>query len=68
MSFHIATRMTPFEGVYGRAPAMVHNYEHGTTTIAQVKHSLKKRDELLKLLKENLVIAQHRMKLNEYWH
>ena len=47
---------------------MVHNYEHGTTTIAQVKHSLKKRDELLKLLKENLVIAQHRMKLNEYWH
>lgn len=52
-SFHTTTRMTPFEAVHGPAPAIVHTYEHGTTTIAQVEHSLKKRDELLKLLKED---------------
>ena len=56
--------MTPFEAVYGRAPATIHNYENGTTAVAQVEASLKGRDEILKLLKENLVTAQHRMKLN----
>ena len=60
--------MTPFEAVYGRAPATIHNYEHGTTAVAQVEASLKGRDEILKLLKENLVVARHRMKLNADRH
>ena len=60
--------MTPFEVVYGRAPAIVHNYEHGVTAVAQVDQSLKERDEMLKLLKENLVTAQNRMKVSDDRH
>ena len=29
---------------------------------------MKERDEILKLLKENLVMAQNQMKINEDWH
>ena len=67
-SYHTATRVTPFEVVYGRAPATVHNYEHGATAVAQVDQSLKERDEMLKLLKENLVTAQNRMKVSDDRH
>ena len=32
--------MTPFEVVYGRALPTLHNYEHGSTAVAQVEDSL----------------------------
>ena len=60
--------MTPFEVVYGRAPPTIHRYEHGTTAVAQVKNTLGQRDEILKQLRENLLEAQHRMKLYEDRH
>lgn len=56
-SYHTATHMTPFKEVYGRAPATVQNYEHGANAVAQVDQFLKEREEILKLLKENLVTA-----------
>ena len=67
-SYHTATRTTPFEVVYGRAPIIVHNYEHGATAVVEVDQSLKERDEMLKLLKENLVTAQNWMKISEDRH
>ena len=32
-SYPTTTRITPFEVVYGRAPATVHNYEHGAIAV-----------------------------------
>ena len=58
MSYHTATRMTPFEAVYGRPPETIHSYVHEETLVAQVEQSLCSRDEILRLLKESLVTAQ----------
>ena len=56
--------MTPFEAVYGRPLATIHLYVRGETLVAQVEQSLRSRDEILRLLKESLVTAQQRMKIN----
>ena len=63
-SYHMAIRMTPFEAVYGRPPATIHSYMRGETLVAWVEQSLRSRDEILRLLKESLVTAQQRMKIN----
>ena len=60
----MSTRMTPFEAVYGQPLATIHSYVRGETLVAQVEQSLRSRDEILQLLKESLVIAQQRMKIN----
>ena len=67
-SYHTATRMTPFEAVYGRSPATIHSYVRGETLVADVEQSLRSRDEILRLLKESLVTAQQRMKINADRH
>ena len=56
--------MTPFEAVYRQPLATIHSYVRGETLVAQVEQSLRSRDEILQLLKESLVIAQQRMKIN----
>ena len=60
--------MAPFEVVYGRPPPTIHSYEVGSTSVAQVETSLCERDDLLRLLKENLQTAQNRMKINADRH
>uniref|UniRef100_A0A2N9H8H7 RNA-directed DNA polymerase n=1 Tax=Fagus sylvatica TaxID=28930 RepID=A0A2N9H8H7_FAGSY len=67
-SYQTSTRLTPFEAVYGRPPPSVHRYEYGSTAVAQVDNSLRERDNILQLLKENLVVAQNRMKTNADKH
>ncbi|KAK9175296.1 hypothetical protein WN944_027302 [Citrus x changshan-huyou] len=62
-SYHLSTRMTPFEVVYGRPPPSYIAYIPGTSTVAAVDLSLKDRDAMIRLLKANLVDAQARMKL-----
>ncbi|KAH9762794.1 hypothetical protein KPL70_000939 [Citrus sinensis] len=62
-SYHLSTRMTPFEAVYGRPPPSYIAYIPGTSTVATVDLSLKDRDAMIRLLKANLVDAQARMKL-----
>ena len=56
-SYHSSTRMTPFEAVYGRPPFTLHHYEHGSTVVSQVDLSLRERDEILCILKDNLMLA-----------
>ena len=60
--------MTPFEALYGRPPPSVHRYEYGSTTVAQVEGSLLEHDDMLQVLKDNLVLAQNRMKTNADRH
>jgi len=54
--------MTPFEAMYGRPPPSVLTYASGIARVADVEDELMQCDETLTLLKDNLELAQSRMK------
>jgi hypothetical protein len=54
--------MTPFEAVYGQKPPSVLSYLLGTLKVQAVDQKLTVRVDILRTLKENLVMAQNRMK------
>ena len=60
--------MTPFEAVYGRPPPSVHCYERRSTAVAYVEDTLLARDAILRILKDNLVLAQNRQKVQADRH
>jgi hypothetical protein len=59
---HIATRMTPFEAVYGQNPLSVLSYMPGVSKVQEVEKNLTVQEAILHSLKENLVMAQNHMK------
>ncbi|KAK8919251.1 hypothetical protein KSP39_PZI022114 [Platanthera zijinensis] len=61
-SYHSASKLTPFEVVYGRPPPSLSSYESGSTAVAAVDRALRDRDRTLATLRENLRAAQDRMK------
>ena len=61
-SWHSATKMTPFEDVYGRPPPNLLTYVPGTAKSMEIDETLSARDRVLKLLSSNLAAAQNRMK------
>ena len=54
--------MTPFEAVYGQKPPSVLSYLLGTSKVQAVDQTLTVQEDILHTLKENLVMAQNRMK------
>jgi hypothetical protein len=54
--------MTPFEAVYGQKPPSVLSYLPGTLKVQVVDQTLTVREDILRTLKENLVMSQNRMK------
>jgi hypothetical protein len=54
--------MTPFEVVYGHNPPSVLSYLPGTSKVQAVDQTLTVREDILRTLRENLVMAQNRMK------
>ncbi|XP_075655035.1 uncharacterized protein LOC142625231 [Castanea sativa] len=60
--------MTPFEALYGFPPPRVLDYVPGTTQVAVVDALLHDRTVLLNLLKQNLIVAQARMKAQADQH
>jgi hypothetical protein len=60
--YHTATRMTPFEAVYGQKPPSVLSYLPSVSKVQAVDQTLTIREIILRTLKENLVMAQNRMK------
>jgi transposase InsO family protein len=62
-SVHTSTKLTPFEAVYGYPPPRLLPYEPGTTSVQAVEDTLKTREFILSLIRENLQDAQARMKL-----
>lgn len=56
--------MTPFEVVYGYPPPTILTYLPGSSPVHLVDTSLRDRDALLRRLKENLQLAQERMRQN----
>ena len=60
--------MTPFEALFGYPPPRLMDYILGTTNVDSVDMHLRTRQQLLALLKQNLVATQERMKLNADKH
>ena len=54
--------MTPFEALYGYPSPRVLDYVVGITRVGAVDLLLKGRQQLLSLLKQNLCVAQERMR------
>ncbi|KAM0996966.1 hypothetical protein ACFX2C_006907 [Malus domestica] len=61
--YHSSAKFTPFEIVYGYPPTQVLPYEFGTARVETVEQSLLERDKVLSVLKNNLEMAQNRMKV-----
>lgn len=61
-SSHSSTGITPYKAVYGNPAARLLSDVKGTTKIQAVEDHLKSRDQIAKILKENLEAAQQRMK------
>ncbi|KAH9802499.1 Integrase catalytic domain-containing protein [Citrus sinensis] len=57
-----AIGLTPFQALYGRPPPSVSRYIPGTSNVHKVDKELMSKDDLLKLLKQNLEMAKNRMK------
>lgn len=67
-NFHSSTKLTPFEALFGYPPPRLMDYILGTTNVDSVDMHLRTRQQLLALLKQNLVATQERMKLNADKH
>ncbi|KAJ8754420.1 hypothetical protein K2173_002871 [Erythroxylum novogranatense] len=67
-SKHSATKIYPFEVVYGRPPPTISQYIPGTTQVAAVDAYLKDHAVVLRDLKRNLQLAQERMKVQADKH
>jgi hypothetical protein len=59
---HSATKVSPFEAVYGVPPPTMTSYIPGTTKIQAVDNLLHQREVILRDLRRNLLEAQVRMK------
>ncbi|GJS57062.1 retrotransposon protein, putative, unclassified [Tanacetum coccineum] len=60
--YHTATGTTPFSAVYGREPPSLFPYAAGETKNAELEQQLVYRDDMIKLLRQNLQKAQDRMR------
>eukprot|EP00253_Pinus_taeda_P009341 PITA_09341 len=67
-SFHTATKMTPFMALYGYQPPSITSYLSENSKVQAVEHHIEHQQQVLKLLKDNLVLAQNRMKQQAYQH
>ena len=56
-NYHTAIKLTPFEALYGTALPRLLDYVPGTTQVAAVDTLLHSRQQMLALLKQNLVAA-----------
>lgn len=61
-SIHSATKITPFEAVYGKPPSSLLTYVPGTARVQAVDEYLQDRDQILRELRRNLQLAQERMR------
>ena len=67
-SFHTATKMTPFMALYGYHPPSITSYLRENSRVQVVEDHIEHQQEILQLLKDNLNLAQNRMKQQENQH
>ena len=58
----MASRLTPFQAMYGREPPTLLRFEKGSTPVSTVKQQLIERDQILEELKAQLLRAQAALK------
>ncbi|KAF7112285.1 hypothetical protein RHSIM_RhsimUnG0245400 [Rhododendron simsii] len=61
-NYYFATKLTPYQVVYGQPPPSHIHYIPGASNVAAVEQRGGDREATLKLLKDHLVQAQNRMK------
>ena len=61
-NYHAATKLSPFEALYGYQPPRLLDFVLGTTRVAAVEEWLEHRQQIQGLLEDNLVAAQAKMK------
>jgi hypothetical protein len=61
-SYHTATRMTPFEELYGKNPPSVLSYMPSVSKFHEVDQTITVREAILRTVKDNLFMAHNRMK------
>jgi hypothetical protein len=61
-SYHMTTKMTPYEVVYGQRPPTVITYLPGTSKVQSIDTMLQGHTTTLAALKDNLHMAQNSMK------
>jgi hypothetical protein len=60
---HSSTGLTPFEAVYGFVPTKLLSYVLGITANDAVDKSLNSREQIIQILRDNLLKSQNQMKL-----
>ena len=60
---HSSTGLTPFEAVYGFVPPKLLSYVLGITTNDAVDQSLKSREQIIQILRDNFLKSHNQMKL-----
>ena len=61
-NFHISTKLTPFEALYGYPPPRLLDHIPGMSLVGAIDDHLKSWQQVLSLLKQNLLLSQERMK------
>ena len=61
-NYHLATKVTSYEAIHGFPPPRLLDYIPGTTQVAAMDSLLQSRQNILTLLRQNLVDAQAHMK------
>ena len=61
-TYHVVTKMTPYEAVYGQQLPSITSYLPGTSKVQVVETLLHNHQLTLATLKANLAMAQNRMK------
>jgi hypothetical protein len=60
--FHTSSKISPFMSLYGYHPPSITLPLKGNTKVQAVEDHIGNQQEVLKVLKDNLVMAQNRMK------
>jgi hypothetical protein len=61
-SFHTATKMTPFMALYGYHPPSITSSLKEKSKVQAVEDHIENQQQILQILKDNLTMAQNRMK------
>ena len=60
--------MTPFQAVFGYAPPSWKEFVQGDAKVPAVKNQIEENQRVMQVLKDNLTMAQNRMKQQVDWH